>query len=29
MKDYGLVVVALERAVKKDSPRLQWLAQVK
>ena len=29
MKDYGLVVVALERAVKKDSPRLQWLTQVK
>ncbi len=29
MKDYGLVVVALERAVKKDSPRLQWLVQVK
>ena len=29
IKDYGLVVVALERAVRKDSPRLQWLAQVK
>jgi hypothetical protein len=29
IKDYGLVVVALELAVKKDSPRLQWLAQVK
>ncbi len=29
LKDYGLVVVALERAVKKDSPRLQWLASVK
>ncbi|MGD0828499.1 MAG: universal stress protein [Desulfobaccales bacterium] len=29
LKDYGLVVVALERVVKKDSPRLQWLAQVK
>ena len=29
INDYGLVVVALERAVKKDSPRLQWLAQVK
>ena len=29
MKDYGLVVVALERAVKKDAPRLQWLTQVK
>jgi hypothetical protein len=29
LKDYGLVVVALERSVKKDSPRLQWLTQVK
>jgi hypothetical protein len=29
MKDYGLVVVALERAIKKDGPRLQWLVQVK
>jgi hypothetical protein len=29
MKDYGLVVVALERTVKKDSPRLQWVTQVK
>lgn len=29
MKDYGLVAVALERAPKKDSPRLQWLTQVK
>jgi hypothetical protein len=29
LKDYGLVVVALERGVKKDSPRLQWLTQVK
>ena len=29
LKNYGLVVVALERAVKKDSPRLQWLTQVK
>jgi hypothetical protein len=28
-KDYGLVVVSLERAVKKDSPQLQWLSQVK
>jgi hypothetical protein len=29
MKDYGLVAVALERSVKKDSARLNWLAQVK
>ena len=29
MKDYGLVVVALERAIKKDSPLLPWLTQVK
>jgi len=29
LKDYGLVVVALERAVRKDSPRLQWLTRVK
>ncbi len=29
LKDYGLVVVALERAVKKDNPRLQWLTLVK
>ncbi len=29
LKDYGLVVVPLERAVKKDSPRLQWLTLVK
>jgi hypothetical protein len=29
LKDYGLVVVALERAVKKDHVRLNWLAQVK
>lgn len=29
LKDYGLVVVALERAVRKDSPLLQWLTQVK
>lgn len=29
MKDYGMVGVALERAVKKDSPQLQWLSQVK
>ena len=29
LKDYGLVVVALERAVKKDHIRLNWLAQVK
>lgn len=29
VKDYGLVTVALERGVKKDSPQLQWLARVK
>ena len=29
LKDYSLVAVALERAVKKDDLRLQWLAQVK
>jgi hypothetical protein len=29
LADYGLVVVPLERAVKKDQVRLQWLAQVK
>jgi hypothetical protein len=29
LKDYGLVVVALERTVKKDHIRLQWLTQVK
>ena len=29
LKDYGLVAVALERAVKKDNVRLSWLAQVK
>jgi hypothetical protein len=29
LKDYGLVAVALERAVKKDHARLNWLAQVK
>ena len=29
LKNYGLVVVALERAVKKDNPRLQWLTLVK
>ncbi len=29
IKDYGLVVLGLERALKKDSPRLQWLTQVK
>jgi hypothetical protein len=28
-KDYGLVAVSLERAIKKDSLQLQWLAQVK
>ncbi len=29
LKDYGLVGVALPRDVKKDGPKLQWLAQVK
>ena len=29
LKNYGLVVVALERTVRKDSPRLLWLTQVK
>jgi hypothetical protein len=29
MKDYGLVAVALGRDLKKDSPKLTWLAQVK
>jgi hypothetical protein len=29
VRDYGLVAVALERGVKKDDLRLQWLAQVK
>lgn len=29
LKDYGLVVVPLERGIKKDSPLLQWLTQVK
>jgi hypothetical protein len=29
IKDYGLAVVALERAIRKESTRLQWLAQVK
>jgi hypothetical protein len=29
LKDYGLVAVALERAIKKDNVRLNWLAQVK
>ena len=28
-RDYGLVVVALERGVRKDSPQIQWLAQVR
>jgi len=28
-KEYGLVGVALEREVKKDSPQLQWLSQMK
>ena len=29
LKDYGLVAVPLERTLKKDHIRLQWLAQVK
>ncbi len=29
LKDYGLVAVALERTVKKDNVRLNWLTQVK
>ncbi|MCK9377329.1 MAG: hypothetical protein M0P73_14410 [Syntrophobacterales bacterium] len=29
LKDYSLVAVALERTIKKDDLRLQWLAQVK
>jgi hypothetical protein len=29
LKDYGLIAIAMERAVKKDQVRLQWLAQVK
>jgi hypothetical protein len=29
LKDYGLVAVALQRDIKKDHVRLQWLAQVK
>jgi hypothetical protein len=29
LKDYGLVAVALERTVKKDHIRLQWLTQVR
>jgi hypothetical protein len=29
IKDYGLVAVCLERAIKKDNPQLQWLSQVK
>jgi hypothetical protein len=28
-KDYGLVAVSLERAIKKENPQLQWLSQVK
>ena len=28
-KEYGLVAVCLKRDVKKDSPQLQWLSQVK
>jgi hypothetical protein len=29
LKDYGLVAIALDRAVKKDDIHLQWLAHVK
>jgi hypothetical protein len=29
LKDYGLVAIPLDRSVKKDHVRLQWLAQVK
>jgi hypothetical protein len=29
LKGYGMVGVALDRAVKKESPQLQWLSQVK
>lgn len=29
LKEYGLVVVTLDRKVRKDSPVLQWLSQVK
>jgi len=29
LKDYGLVAVAVEREIRKDSPKLQWLSQVK
>jgi len=29
LHDHGLVAVALERAVKKEPVRLNWLAQVK
>ena len=29
LRDYGMVAVAVERAVKKDHVRLNWLAQVK
>ena len=29
LKDYGLIVVPLERSVKKDHIRLQWLTQIK
>jgi hypothetical protein len=27
--DFGLVAVALEKGVKKESPKLQWLSQIK
>ncbi len=29
LKDYGLVALTLDRAVKRENPRLQWLAEVK
>ncbi len=29
LREYGLVALALERGLKKDSPKLAWLAQVK
>ncbi len=29
LKDYGLVAVAVEKEIRKDSPKLQWLSEVK
>jgi hypothetical protein len=29
LKDYGLVAVALEKDIRKDSPKLQWISEVK